>query len=221
MKRLNIFITEKLKLTRNNKIQEYNYHPKSNKELRKLVNKLIEERGNDADLNDIDTSEITNMSLLFEHSQFNGDISQWDVSNVKDMQYMFYGCVDLTTIYVGPKWTLRSVTTGSMFELCRKLRGSAGTTYDSNHVNGSYAHIDGGPSNPGYLSERIYNLWVGGTRVTSTNSQSLPSTTGSVTYDITKKTLTLNNATITANANLNKMQEKKVCGFRARTLQAR
>ena len=91
MKRLNIFITEKLKLTRNNKIQEYNYHPKSNKELRKLVNKLIEERGNDADLNDIDTSEITNMSLLFEHSQFNGDISQWDVSNVKDMQYMFYG----------------------------------------------------------------------------------------------------------------------------------
>ncbi len=151
------------------------------------------------DMSSWDTGNVNNMYSMFYgcSSLTSLDMSNWDVSNVDNMQEMFYGCVDLTTIYVGPKWTLRSVTTDNMFKLCRELRGSAGTTYDYNHVNGSYAHIDGGPSNPGYLSERIYNLWVGGTRVTSTNSQSLPSTTGSVTYDIAKKTLTLNGATIT------------------------
>ena len=151
------------------------------------------------DMSSWDTGNVNNMYRMFYgcSSLTSLDMSSWDTGNVTDMIEMFYGCVELTTIYVGPKWTLRSVTTDNMFKLCRELRGSAGTTYNSNHVNGSYAHIDGGPSNPGYLSERIYNLWVGGTRVTSTNSQSLPSTTGSVTYDIAKKTLTLNGATIT------------------------
>jgi surface protein len=150
------------------------------------------------DVSSWDTGNVNNMYRIFYgcSSLTSLDMSNWDVSNVDNMKEMFYGCVDLTTIYVGPKWTLSSVTTDNMFKLCHELRGSAGTNYDSNHVNGSYAHIDGGPSNPGYLSERIYNLWVGGTKVTSTNSQSLPSTTGSVTYDGAKKTLTLNNATI-------------------------
>jgi len=29
------------------------------------------------------------MSRLFEKSDFNGDISKWNVSNVKDMRWMF------------------------------------------------------------------------------------------------------------------------------------
>ena len=68
----------------------YNYHPKTRDELKILVNKLIKERGLEADLNDIDTSAITDMSVLFVDSSFNGDISNWDVSNVKDMESMFY-----------------------------------------------------------------------------------------------------------------------------------
>ena len=67
----------------------YNYHPKTNSELIKLVNSLIEERGNEADLNDIDTSEITEMQAVFQKTKFNGDISQWDVSNVINMSHMF------------------------------------------------------------------------------------------------------------------------------------
>ena len=35
------------------------------------------------------------------------------------------------------------------------LKGSSGTTYDENHVDATYAHIDGGTSNPGYLSTRF------------------------------------------------------------------
>ena len=87
MKKLNQFITEKLKL--NNKIQKYKYHPKTRDDLEELVDKLIEKRGLNANLNDIDTSEITDMSFLFYDSMFNGDISQWDVSNVENMAGMF------------------------------------------------------------------------------------------------------------------------------------
>ena len=89
MKSLQNYITEKILINKNSKIV-YNYHPKTKDELKELVDKLIKERGNEADLNDIDTSEITDMYGLFKSSNFNGDISEWDVSNVKDMNSMFY-----------------------------------------------------------------------------------------------------------------------------------
>ena len=87
MKNLNSFITEKFLINKNTKI--YNYQPKTKNELKGFVNKLIIKHGNNANLNDIDTSKITDMSELFYQSSFNGYISDWDVSNVKDMSYMF------------------------------------------------------------------------------------------------------------------------------------
>ena len=45
---------------------------------------------NDEDLRFICTTKITNMSSMFRDSQFNGDISNWDVGNVTDMYGMFY-----------------------------------------------------------------------------------------------------------------------------------
>ena len=42
-----------------------------------------------ADLTTVCTSRVTNMSYLFHESQFNQDISSWDVSNVTDMGAMF------------------------------------------------------------------------------------------------------------------------------------
>ena len=87
MKQINKYISERLHI--NKDIDSYNYHPKDKDELEELIDKLINERGNDADLNDIDTSEITDMYKLFYNSEFNGDISNWDVSNVESMRYMF------------------------------------------------------------------------------------------------------------------------------------
>ena len=69
MKQLNQFIAEKFRLSKDN-LNQYNYHPKTRDELREIVNNLIEERGNDADLNDIDTSTITDMSQLFYYNSF-------------------------------------------------------------------------------------------------------------------------------------------------------
>ena len=65
MKQINNYIIERLHINKN--IKSHNDHPKTKDELKELVNKLIKERGNDADL------------------------SSWDVSNVVDAEGMFDG----------------------------------------------------------------------------------------------------------------------------------
>ena len=90
MNNLNTYIVEKLKKINSKNIgKQYNYFPQTYEELHELIEKLIKERGDEADLNDIDTSKITDMSNLFSSTNFNGNISNWDVSNVKDMTCMF------------------------------------------------------------------------------------------------------------------------------------
>ena len=69
------------------------FSPTTKRELQELIYRRIEEQGPNCDLNDIDVSRITDMSNLFMDysnlNKFNGDISKWNVSNVKDMNYMF------------------------------------------------------------------------------------------------------------------------------------
>src|SRR5574344_1054083 len=89
MKTLKNYITEKILINKNSKIA-YNYHPKTKDELKDIIKQKIELEGNECDLNDINTSNITDMSWLFDDNEFNGDISKWDVSNVTDMGGMFY-----------------------------------------------------------------------------------------------------------------------------------
>jgi len=126
MKTINQYISEKLHINNTTKI-EYMYHPKDKDELIKAIQDKIEKYGLGTkedllDLNDIDTSKVTDMSHLFNsldgklkdlsknghfdisswnisnvvnmenmfyHSEFNGNISNWDVSNVEDMSFMF------------------------------------------------------------------------------------------------------------------------------------
>ena len=96
MKEIVKFIKEGLKITSKTKVDKYNYRPKTKKELQDLLKQLIEERGNEGDFNDIDTSKITDMADLSESfsdvEKFNGDISDWNVSNVTNMCSIFDGC---------------------------------------------------------------------------------------------------------------------------------
>jgi len=118
MKKINNYIIEKFKLSSKNITSKYNYHPKNHEEFIDLIEKLLKERGNDADLNDIDTSEITDMSYLFTFGRknFNGDISEWNTSNVTNMKMMF---TDSNFNGDISKWDVSNVTDMSyMFENC-------------------------------------------------------------------------------------------------------
>ena len=89
MKSLQNYITEKILINKNSKIS-YNYHPKTKDELKDIIYQRIKSDGNECDLNDIDTSNITDMANLFLDTDFNGDMSKWNVSNVTNMENMFY-----------------------------------------------------------------------------------------------------------------------------------
>lgn len=122
MKQIKEYIAERLKISSDLK-HDYKYFPKTKDELINTLKELIKERGGDADLNDIDTSKIDNMSYVFTRfakTIRNIDISQWDVSNVKHMQCMFLGCEDFNCDLSG--WNVKNLRhTGSMFCYCKKF----------------------------------------------------------------------------------------------------
>ena len=98
MKHLNQFITEYIV---NKKLDKpidsedhYEYFPETKEELIKNIEECLNSKN--YNLNCIDTSKITDMSNLFDSGNYNKsldniDISKWDVSNVKYMQFMFDG----------------------------------------------------------------------------------------------------------------------------------
>ena len=100
MKQFNTYLIEKLKISKTEVI----YHPKSKEELIDLIIKEIDVNGPNCSLNHIDVSHVDDMSYLFlggseeywkDHpvlSAFDGDISDWNTSNVENMDHMFYRC---------------------------------------------------------------------------------------------------------------------------------
>jgi surface protein len=108
-------------------------------------------------MNYLNTSEVTNMALMFAlcESLTSLDVSHFNTSKVTSMEAMFYNSTNLRTIYVGDGWSTAAVTNSTdMFFNCTNLVGGKGTTYDANHVDKTYAHIDGGTSNPGYFTAK-------------------------------------------------------------------
>jgi len=108
------------------------------------------------DLSSFNTSSATSMSSMFSgcSSLTSLDLSSFDTSSVTDMSLMFRDCTNLTAICVGELWSTESVTdSNNMFKYCTNLKGGRGTVYNSSHTDATYAHIDGGTSDPGYFTE--------------------------------------------------------------------
>ena len=111
------------------------------------------------DVTGFNTANVTDMGSMFNNCSGlkSLDISSFKTEKVKDMIQMFYQCYNLTTIYAGNDWSTASVTADygyHMFTDCTALVGGMGTAYDENHVEYTYAHIDGGSSNPGYFTPK-------------------------------------------------------------------
>ena len=107
------------------------------------------------DLSRFNTAKVTNMGYMFYGCSglTSLDLSSFNTAKVTDMYQMFSNCSNLRSIYVGSGWSTAAVTSsGNMFLGCTSLVGGQGTTYDANHVDKAYAHIDGGTSNPGYFT---------------------------------------------------------------------
>ena len=132
MKSLVQFIKEKLIIKKRN--NKYNYFPKTKEELKDIIKQRIKEEGNEVNLNDIDVSNITDMSNLFEGTYFNGDISEWDVSNVIDMGYMFSECKVFNQDI--SNWDVSNVTNMShMFSECKAFNKDISNWDVSNVIN--------------------------------------------------------------------------------------
>ena len=54
------------------------------------MDNLFEDSEFTGDISNWDVSNVTTMDMIFCGSKFNGDISNWDVSNVKNMGGMFF-----------------------------------------------------------------------------------------------------------------------------------
>ena len=112
------------------------------------------------DVAGFNTAKVTNMRGMFNACwNLRGlDLSSFNTSKVTNMQSMFFSCGSLQTIYVLDGWTTAAVTqSSSMFEYCSDLVGGNGTTYDANHIDAAYAHIDGYNYGPGYFTIPINN----------------------------------------------------------------
>ena len=88
------------------------------------------------------------------------DLSNFGTRYVQSMEAMFNGCKHLKTIYAGYNgWRTSAVTeSDNMFYGCTKLVGGQGTVYDEHYVDAARAHIDGGSTDPGYLTGVIDTL---------------------------------------------------------------
>ena len=102
------------------------------------------------------TDNMTDMREMFAscESLTELDLRSFNTSKVTMMWGMFQGCSHLKTIIVGPGWTTSALTDEGheMFAGCTSLVGEKGTTYSDEHFDADYAHVDGGPNNPGYLT---------------------------------------------------------------------
>ncbi len=110
------------------------------------------------DVTNFNTHKVSAMNFMFFgcNNLIALDLTNFNTNNVIYMNGMFSGCSNLTKIIVGLTWQTTNVTNGGyMFEDCSLLEGEKGTQYTDSKIDQEYAHVDGGASNPGYLTAGV------------------------------------------------------------------
>ena len=93
--------------------------------------------GSAANLNNWNTSNITNMEYVFNATNFSGLVSGWDTSNVTSMRQLFQGCENFND-NIG-NWDVSKVTsTASMFQSCDSFNQDLGN-WDVSGVTTMYS----------------------------------------------------------------------------------
>ena len=116
------------------------------------------------DLSSFDTHSVSDMSGMFACCRHltSIDISSFNIQNVTDMSIMFNECDALSSIYCNDDWSANenNFDSGGMFSCCTQLVGGAGTTFDWEHTDATYARPDS-PETPGYftMKEEAYAVF--------------------------------------------------------------
>lgn len=117
------------------------YIPKDKGELVKFIVKICQESKDDiVDLNDIDLSNLTNISYLFTHNDIkkalekrNIDVSEWDVSNIVDFHNTFDNLLNFDCDL--SKWDMSNARDcRAMFSNCYSFTGKGLEYWDMSNV---------------------------------------------------------------------------------------
>lgn len=140
---------------------QFKFYPKTRNELKEIIYYKMLEEGSCPDLSDIDVSEVEDFSFLFTTAvgpdiftsnkeyqylhkkyqydseifeSFNGDLSSWNVSNAKNMNYMFRGCSSFEGKGL-EKWNISGVKSAiSMFSGCSSFNGKSIQNWDFSNI---------------------------------------------------------------------------------------
>ena len=107
----------------------------------------------------LNTANVTDMSLLFDHCQklTSLDLSNFNTAKVTNMNRMFSNCSNLKAIYASDKFKTAAVTKSeNMFSYCNSLSGDIDWTSDK-ATDKTYAKTGGG-----YFRDKAYDNrpWV-------------------------------------------------------------
>lgn len=112
------------------------------------------------DVTNFKTDNVTDMGYMFDGCSglISLDLSNFKTDKVANMHNMFNGCSSMRTIYAGGEWSTEAIYKANyeyMFDGCVNLVGGMGTSYSANHIDYTYARLDGGPAAPGYFSRHL------------------------------------------------------------------
>ena len=113
----------------------------------------------------LNTANVTDMSLLFDHCQklTSLDLSNFNTAKVTNMNRMFSNCSNLKTIYASDKFTTAAVTESkNMFSYCGSLSGDIDWTSDK-ATDKTYAKTGGGYFRDKAYDNRPYVKYADGT----------------------------------------------------------
>ena len=123
----NYLYNEAVKSKINSKYIENNNYKLSNLDVSSIDNmaNLFENfnfTSTGVEISDWNVSNVTNMESMFANSKgFNKNLNNWDVSNVTNMKKMFYNCEDLNQSF--SNWKIQKDTlTNGMFTGCDKYK---------------------------------------------------------------------------------------------------
>ena len=139
MKTLKNYITEAFKINKNIKLNKINYFPESTIELQQIIIQKYNENEKQIDVSDIDISKLKDLNHVFaecvalEHII---GLETWDVSHIKYFNSLFMKCFRLQEVDGTKNWNIvKGISFIDMFDRCGCLKSIDVSNWDMSNTN--------------------------------------------------------------------------------------